>query len=221
MDLPPNLALDVAGIKYEGSGLLKRGELTSQVGTQEKPLYIHIDSDTDWPAVAPSVAGVIVAIIVAVFTVKVQKTQIRANISSFRHQWINDLRLVSSEYLQSLYSMAVRLKMNDDYFRSEQQLKDYDKILVLTTRFEMLLSRDDGYTQEILACDQRVMDVLSAYNKEFDFNQLTCDVNLLKDLVRKELERAWEDIKADVGFRSRKKKAKVRDSIMFWRASYS
>lgn len=206
MELPQSLQIDVTGLEYDGSTLFKRGEISPGLGAQDKPFYIHIDSDTDWPTVAPSAAGVIVAVLVAVLTVRIQRNQIRANISAFRHQWISDLRLVSSEYLQSLYSMAIRLKVSDGYFKSEQQLKDYDKLMVLTARFEMLLSRDDEYTQEILACDQKIMNAINNHQQELDFKQLTNDVNALKDLVRKELERAWSDIKADVGFKSRKKK---------------
>lgn len=216
MELPKSFELSVEDMQYDGDYLYGQDVGSVEIGIKEEPIYIHVDSDTDWPTVAPSVAGVLVAFIVAVLSVKVQRNQIRSNISNFRHQWITELRNCSSEYLQSLYSMAIHLETKEDYFRSEVHIEDYGRLIVLSTRFEMLLSRDDTHTKEILELDQKVMDAIDNYQKGDGFKPVVGDINALKALVRKEVERAWCDIKSDVGVSS-SRDAKQSNLRRFWR----
>ena len=206
MELFDSFILDAHGLKFERSSPEPSETVVPYIGVKETPVYVHVDTDTDWATVAPSIAGVFVALTVAILSVKIQKNQTRANISAFRHQWINDLRSCSADYFQTAFSMILRLETQEGYPGSNEYRNDYDKFINLTTRFEMLLSRDDEYTKDILELDQKVMDSLDLYNIGVDFKLATYNINKLKSLVRQELERAWDDVKSDVGFKSRKKK---------------
>lgn len=117
--------------------------------------------------------------------------------------------------------MILRLETQDGYSGSNQFLEDYEKILIHTANFEMLLSRDDEYTRSILELDQKVINALDNYKVGQDFKVAVDTINELKSLVRQELERAWSDIKADVGFKSRKTKPKKGlKRILQWARSY-
>lgn len=206
MELFDSFALDLQGLKFEKKAPSPSAINSTHLGEKEKPIYMHIDTDTDWATVAPSIAGVIVALIVAILSVKIQKNQTRSNISAFRHQWMNELRACSADYFQTAYSVILRLETQDKYLESNEYRNDYDRIINLTTRFEMLLSRDDAYTAEILVLDQHLINSLDSYQIGVDFKPATDNINNLKSLVRQELERAWDDVKSDVGFISRRKK---------------
>ncbi|WP_460420782.1 hypothetical protein [Pseudomonas sp. ZL2] len=197
-------SLNVADIRYDGKGISVEKTSTLSVGTKDAPLTVFVESDTDWAAAIPSAAGVVVALLVAWLTVRVQKNQILANLSNFRHQWMVELRGCASEYLQAIVTMAVKTAKAPGFCGSAEVFEIYRQIAVLTVRFEMLLSRDDVSTAEILKLDNKmVKDLLNM--KEGDSAQPVLDmVNEFKRLLRIELEEAWIDIQCDVGKRARK-----------------
>ncbi|MCF5232432.1 MULTISPECIES: hypothetical protein [unclassified Pseudomonas] len=216
MELFSDFELDAGSITYEGKGFLQRNTGSDYIGTKDSPVYVYLKSDTDWATVSPSIAGVAVAVIVAMLSAKMQRNQIRSNISGFRSQWIKELRDCSAEYFQGVYSFILRMDTQDNYSGSTDFMKDFDKILNLTAKFEMLLSRDDEHTRGILEADQQLIDALQDYEKGVDFMKVANLVNGLKRLVREELERAWADVKSDVGFKSKRKSKKNPISRFFW-----
>lgn len=216
MELFSDFELDAGRITYEGKGFLQRNTGSDYIGTKDSPVFVYLKSDTDWATVSPSIAGVAVAVIVAMLSAKMQRNQIRSNISGFRSQWIKELRDCSAEYFQGVYSFILRMDTQDNYSGSTDFMKDFDKILNLTAKFEMLLSRDDEHTKCILEADQQLIDALQDYEKGVDFMKVANLVNGLKGLVREELERAWADVKSDVGFKSKRKSKQNRISRFFW-----
>lgn len=72
----------------------------------------------------------------------------------------------------------------------------------------MLLSRDDSDTQAIFDLDQKINDSLDNLKSGEDCNSIITMLNELKQLIRIELESAWEDIKSDVGLTAGRKSKK-------------
>lgn len=176
---------------------------STSIGVKNEPIYIHTDADTDFWTVAPSILGVIVAVAVGYFTLRVQKNQIRANLSTLRHQWMTELRGTSSEYLQVLCMIALRTEGKPGFKNSIEYMELYERQTILTCKFEMLLSRDDASTEAIFKLDQELCNELGLMQDGDDANSTIDKVDALKKMIRAELEDAWEDIQNDIGTRRR------------------
>ena len=204
MEILSNFEIDASGAKFESKGFYQRPLVESAVGLKESPLHVQVNSDTDWAVVAPSAASVVVALIVAWLTMRVQKNQIASNLSNFRHQWMVELRTCASEYLQAIVTRAVKVEGTKDFLGSPESFEIYRKITVLTLQFEMLLSRNDEETKKIFDLDNKIMDVLFKMESGEDSGPIIDLVNEMKELLRGELESAWMDVKRDVGKKARK-----------------
>ncbi len=195
--------LNVNDIKYAGRSSTDLGTALLVISDPDRPLKIHVDSDTDWATVTPSAAGVVVALIVAWLTVRVQRNQISANISTFRHQWMVELRACASEYLQAIVTQSVKNEGDKDFLGSSENFEMYRRTTILTLQFEMLLSRDDAATQKIFELDNRITKKLFEMRPGDDAQPIIDLVNEMKDLLRLELEEAWIDVQRDVGRRKK------------------
>ena len=191
--------LNIGPVRYEGKGVLVNQVDTNYLGTKDAPIVVHVDTDTDWPSIIPSGAGVIVALIVAWLTVRVQKTQISANISTFRHQWINELRVCAAEYMQAMFSMSINLCVEEDYRGKPDYSVSYAKMIMLGTKFEFLISRDDDDTARMRDLDNEIIALIGRVEYSNDLSPVFGKINKFKELVRDELESAWADIQRDLG----------------------
>ncbi len=199
MELFSSFELDASGARFESKGFYKKPLVESAVGLKDNPLHIQVNSDTDWAVVAPSAASVVVALIVAWLTVRVQKNQIASNLSNFRHQWMVELRTCASEYLQAIVTRAVKVESTEGFLGSPESFEIYRRITVLTLQFEMLLSRNDEETKRLFDLDNKIMDMLYKMKSGDDSEPVINLVNEMKELLRSELESAWLDVKRDVG----------------------
>lgn len=199
MDIFDKFELAAQGLSYSGHSLTDDVKSETKVGSKEQPLYIHTDSDTDWATASPSIAGVVVAIIVAWLTLKVQKNQVKANLSSFRNQWMSELRACGSEHLMAMVDMAVKTEMEPDFSSSGGHFEAYRKISALGLKFDLLLTRDDEDATRIRNLEEVTVRMLFAMSPGADSQPVIDNINQLKALLRSELEDAWTDIKKDVG----------------------
>lgn len=201
MNLPVTLELDVSEVKYEGHGLYKRVTTESVVGDKGSPLYIHVDSDTDWAAVVPAGAGVIVALLVAWLTVGVQRNQIQGNISNFRHHWMTELRQAASELIMTL-RLTANGKAKHKSFSQTDKYWEYSKTAMqMHSKVSMLLSRDDPYSNALrIEGGVLVKRILRLQFNDPDFKQILKVIDSYQDALRAELEEAWKDAKNDLGF---------------------
>jgi hypothetical protein len=193
--------VDVADMKF-GSALLAEKPTFITISTpSEEPLNIHVDTDTDWAAIGPSIAGVLVTLMVAWLTLRLQRRQTLANLSGLRQQWMTELRAVSSEYLKVLYKLALRVEAKPGFKESEEFVDLHEAVVVTGSKFEMLLSRDDADTKIIRELDTKITTALFDLKAGEDCNFILQMLDELKQLIRVELESAWEDIKSDVGIK--------------------
>lgn len=201
MKLPNTLDLNVSDLKYEGQELYKTGVTNAVVGDKDLPIYIHLESDTDWATFVPAVAGVVVALLVAWFTIGVQKTQIQGGISNFRHHWMTELRDAASELIVTLRLLANGGYKKEDFDESDAYWQYGTTAMQMHSKVSLLLSRDDPFSDALRieggALVQRVMRVEF---EDAEFDLLLTEINSYQDALRAELEDAWADAKSDLGF---------------------
>lgn len=198
--------LRIGEVRYEGKGVLINQVDENYLGTQQSPIVVHVDTDTDWPSIVPAGAGVVVALLVAWLTVGVQRNQIQGNISNFRHQWMVEFREVASELIQLITLMVNSLYRNKDYKKSGGVFIDNcSQMSLLRAKIELLLSRDDSGSDAIRAMGTKLVRGVASlnFNDEEEYDSLLEDVGLYKNLIRKELEGAWVHMKNDLGINRR------------------
>lgn len=191
--------LKVGEIRYEGKGVLIHQAEQNYLGTSESPIVVHVDTDTDWPAIIPAGAGVVVALLVAWLTIGVQKNQIQGNLSNFRQQWMSELREVASELIQLMVYLVNMNTKNQKFKHSEDYYKACARSAQLRARVELLFSRDDDRSAALMKAGADALE--SAISCKYGgVPRLSLDkIKNYKNLLRFELEHAWIDTKGDLG----------------------
>lgn len=192
-----SLELEVSGLRYEAKGIAVVEANNNQVGTYQNPLNIHIITDTDWLGIAP---GLMVALLVAWFTVGVQRNQIQSNISNFRHHWMTELRGSAAELIMLLRLLSNLVVKNKDFKVSERYYELCERLLQSSSRLELLLSRNGDQPDKIreIAFDVAKRVMILDYKDE-SHKEVLAKVTALQDLIRKELGAAWTHAKKDLG----------------------
>ncbi|ORL65006.1 hypothetical protein [Pseudomonas putida] len=203
MELPRNFQLDAGGAKYEGAVLYQQKIGSLELGVKEEPLYLHVETDTDWAAVIPAAAGVIVALLVAWLTVGVQKNQIQGNIANFRHHWMADLREAGSELLQVLTYLANVITQKEGYKHEQEYMDKCARASQLRAKIDLLLSRDDDLSTEIREASRLAVRGTTKLRYKNNPDLAHQKISALRNMLRAELESAWEDMKNDLGVNKR------------------
>ncbi|WP_236184304.1 hypothetical protein [Pseudomonas juntendi] len=191
--------LEISGLKF-ASDALSVSKATEQVaGTKDLPIYLEVDTGVDYAAVVTGIAGLVVAIMVARFTMGVQRNQIQANVSTLRHHWMNELRSCSSELLQTMSVLTNHMKQVDRYKGSPEYIEQMKTAIILENKIALLLSRDDDVSKKILNAIRDIMTAINDLKHNQDNSSIFSSMTDLKHLFRGELESAWEDIKNDLG----------------------
>lgn len=191
--------LNVGTVKYEGKGVLINQGGANFLGTAEKPIVVHVDTDTDWPTIIPAGAGVVVAILVAWMTVRVQKNQIQGNISNLRHHWMAELREAAAELIQCTTYM-VNMSSVDRTFKYSPEYYQYcARSSQLRAKVELLLSRDDARAKQVRDAGSTALRGAVSCKHKQETGPLLEKISIYKNLLRRELEMAWADTKRDLG----------------------
>lgn len=199
MELPKDFQLHTYGIKYEGGVLYGQKVGALEVGVKEEPIYVHIETDTDWATVIPAAAGVVVALLVAWLTIGVQRNQIQGSIANFRHQWMSDLREAGSELVQILNYLTNVVTRREGYKKEQEYFDKCSRASQLRAKVDLLLSRDDDVSEEIRKASIDAIKTASSLKFRQDAEEAYKKTARLKNLLRAELESAWEDMKDDLG----------------------
>lgn len=189
--------LKVEAVRLKESGLLTGSQISE--GTPASPIYLNVDAGFDYAALTTAVIGLIVAVVVAKFTVSVQRNQIQANISNFRHQWMVELRESAAELIQLAALMINSATKDDGYKPSALYTQHYSRAMQLRAKIDLLLSRDDDDSFLIRkTCGDLLRDI-NALKIGDSVPDMVDKLVGYQDLLRKELEGAWEDTKDDLG----------------------
>ncbi|MBC3503534.1 hypothetical protein HU761_19235 [Pseudomonas sp. SWRI59] len=191
--------LDISGLKFTSDGFSVSNSTGQVAGTKELPIYMEVDTGIDYAAVVTGVAGLVVAIMVARFTMGVQRNQIQANVSTLRHHWMTELRSCSSELLQTMSVLTNHMKQVEKYKGSPEYVEQMKVAIILENKVALLLSRDDNRSKGIMDAIRHIMVSINNLKHNQDNKSIFSSMNDLKHLFRAELENAWDDIKNDLG----------------------
>lgn len=173
------------------------------VGTEKVPIYINVDTGFDYAGVATAIIGFVVALVVGLFTVTVQRNQIQANISNFRHQWMVELRECASELLQLFLVVTNKASRYKEYKSGGDYYLDRSRAAQLNAKLALLLSRDDERSEAIRKSSAKILELLRDLEVGGDRSIRFKEINRLQNLIREELESAWQDTKHDLGISRR------------------
>jgi hypothetical protein len=193
--------LKVEAVRLKESGFLTGTQISA--GNEASPIYLNVDTGFDYAAITTAVIGLIVAVVVAKFTVNVQRNQIQANISNFRHQWMVELRESASELIQLAALMINAATKDQSYKPGALYTQHYSRVMQLRAKIDLLLSRDDDESFLIRkTCGDLLRDI-NALQVGDSVPDMVDKLVGYQDLLRKELEGAWEDTKDDLGINDR------------------
>ena len=175
------------------------GDKHSTIVIQPEPLKLSVDTPTDWPAVSATalvgVGSILITYFVAKLTTETQKYQTKANIANFRHKWMEDLRETTSQLLAKIAILNYEIKDNPDYMNSSESNKPFGEILQLEAKILLMLDKSKSYSAET---NKLINNIKKSLHDKND-NDLEDALNKLTNGMSDILEKAWQDIKDDLG----------------------
>jgi len=164
-----------------------------------EPISIKLDSGTDPGVILIGLGGILSSIVIAVFTYRIQRNQIKSNVAQLRHHWRNELRDCSSEFLQKISSIAYGVAMDKDFIDSSERAELLSSALRLQIKMNLLISKDGALERGIAEISQEVL--ISIRNLEYSENPEPIFKSMiqLEDMVKSQLEKAWSHIQDDLG----------------------
>ena len=191
--------LSAGELRYEGKGIYKKGQVSQQLGTSDAPLVVQLETSTDWVAFGPSAAGVIVAMLVALLTMSVQKNQIQANISNFRQAWMAELRESGAEFIQIMTLLVNMTTQSSEYRETEAFIASCARAAQLKAKIDLLLSRNDEQSKILRDAAYNTLSYVSSLGYGSKKKKGLKMIGRYKTLLRAELEQAWTHTKDDLG----------------------
>lgn len=169
----------------------------------ENPIYINLDSGVDWGVVLIGIAGIATSAIVGYFGYRAQRNQIRANACSLRHHWINELRSCATAFMQINSTIIHRSWTEEGYDTSADYYADYNKSLELHIKIKFMVSNTSELGQKIHSLSDSLVELVKEVRYQCDDKaDEACDALAeLQNHIKQQLDRAWDDIKGDLGLR--------------------
>lgn len=191
---------------FEGANLDAKSMILH--ATLDAASTLNLKTDTDWPIALIGFGSILASLVTIFFTYRAQKQQIetssaglknqvRANAANLRNSWMEQLRLVSSEFLQSA-ALILSYAMNREAENSHQIIvSERARALLLQIRIKLYVGTSSALAKEIVSVSE---DLLKALNEdEMDGEVISVDLYKLEELLVTQLEQAWEQAKADLG----------------------
>lgn len=164
-----------------------------------EPIQIKVDSGTDPGVVMIGIGGIISSLVIAIFTYRIQRNQIKSNLAQLRHHWRNELRDCSSEFIQKVASVATDTVLNKEYTNAIERADLLSSALRLQIKINLLISKDGALERGISEISQEVLNgarFLQYGESPQDVFKLMLQ---LEDMVKNQLEKSWGHIQDDLG----------------------
>jgi hypothetical protein len=187
-----------------------------QILTPE-PILLKVDSPTDTGVLLIGIAGIFSSLLVGLFTYRVQRNQIRANVSQLRHHWRNELRDTASEFLQSITAMVTEVKGDANFAGSSDHFGLWSEALKLQIKMNLLITRRGVLERAVVQMSEDVLVSAQEFKHGQSSDELFETMSHLEDLIRDQLQNAWLDIQDDLGLSgfwerfNRKRRERSRD----------
>lgn len=187
-----------------------------QILTPE-PILLKVDSPTDTGVLLIGIAGIVSSLLVGLFTYRVQRNQIKANISQLRHHWRNELRDTASEFLQCVTALVTGVKISKEFSKSDERQRLWSSALRLQIKMNLLITRQGALERGIVMMSQDLLISAQKFKHGEEPKKIYVMMSHLEDLIRGQLQNAWLDIQDDLGLSSfwerfnRKRRERARD----------
>ena len=172
-------------------------ELKSSIELPSKDLTVNIKTDTDWFSVGATfvvgMSGALISYQLAKITKQNQKESMRATRANFRQQWQQDIRTTTANFLATAYEVHRKTNKKPDYLTSDEAHTDYAKLVRYQSTIELMLDKKQAYSRLIERNLETIIINLFTNNAG-----ITSDMNSLLSDMRDVLEKAWQDINADI-----------------------
>jgi hypothetical protein len=195
---------DVDSLHYSAPMLTSynQKEGTFQQVLAPEPIQIKVDSGTDPWIVAIGLGSILSSMVIAYFSFRAQKNQIKANISNLRHHWMNEVRSCSSEMVQIFSALINELATNKGFRSNPRYQELIDRGLMLQIKLNLLLTKDAPLARGIIDSSGEILidirKLQAGTSPVFMFARL----GQLEDMLKDQLENAWRDIKLDYGVKT-------------------
>lgn len=205
--------LDPSFNKYSQSGGDLRSETVSIHATLDPISKISVDAGTDWAVVMIGVGTVASAILTAIFSYRGQqrqtlvsaeglKNQVRANAANLRNIWMEQLRVVSSEFIQKIALSVARARIESQTKADIEYVNSHrEQALLLQIKMKLYVGTSSILGKKIVDLSDKVLvDLHGGICESKGFDEILHDLSDLEDLVVEQLEQAWMQAKEDLGF---------------------
>lgn len=172
-----------------------------QILTPE-PILLKVDSPTDTGVLLIGIAGIFSSLLVGLFTYRVQRNQIKANISQLRHHWRNELRDTASEFLQTVTALVTGVKNQKNFAKSPKRFELWSHALRLQTKMNLLITRKGVLERGVVQMSLDVLISAQKFKHGDEPEGLFIIMSHLEDMIRDQLQNAWLDIQDDLGLSS-------------------
>ena len=196
--------LSVEGLKF-GNDKLDTYVAETLKNSVENPIYIHLDNGTDWGVLLIGVAGIATSAIVGYLGYRAQKNQIRSNACNLRHHWINELRNCASVFLQLNTTIIHRSVGEEDYDTGPDYFSDYHKSLELHVKINLMVRSTSEIGKRVLEDGDNLVSAVKKvrYGRDKEANLARTALAEFEVSIKDQLDRAWDDIKGDLGLNGR------------------
>lgn len=204
--------LDVDGFRYISNFTKSETQAVVVHARLDETSKITVESTTDWGLILIGVGSLISTLVMGFFTYKSQKQQIqvnaeglknqvRSNAAGLRNEWMEQLRAATSEFLQcaALVTTGLQEDNREDEYNAQLTVMKH-RALYLQVRIKLYVGVTSDNAKDINdVAEWIVKDLDRLIDGDVRVQDVYDRLTELEELVVYELERAWNQIKADLG----------------------
>lgn len=204
--------LDIDGFKYLNDFAAPDTQAIVVHAKLDEASKLTVETTTDWAIVLIGVGSLLSTLVMGIFTYRAQKQQIianseglknqvRANAASLRNVWMEQLRAVSSEFLQCVTLVNAGLS---EEIRSQEDAASLNEkkhqALLLQIRMKLYVGTTSPLAKKIVKTSERILESLGqkVIDPNYDDN-IPYHLTVLEELLVAQIEQAWSQAKADLG----------------------
>ena len=155
----------------------------------------------DWPSIIVTgmigLGSILTSIAVAYITYSNQKTQNRAKQAELRQEWLKEARDTVSSIISLCHVIKVRCKTDKAFIRGQDYFDLHQELLSYRSKITLMLDSEKESTKNLLSILADLIDSVTKINVERD--EMKAYMFAFEELANDILEKAWRDIKRDLG----------------------
>ncbi|EIO4084154.1 hypothetical protein WOC12_03930 [Vibrio parahaemolyticus] len=155
----------------------------------------------DWPSLIVTgmigLGSILTSVAVAYITYSNQKTQNRAKQAELRQEWLKEARDTISSITSLCHVIKVRCKVDKTFIRGQDYFDLFQELLSYRSKITLMLDSEKESTKNLLSILADLVD--SVAKRNVDKEEMKAYMYAFEELANDILEKAWSDIKRDLG----------------------